>query len=293
MKPNLPVIDIDPAAGFCTGVKRAVKMAEDHLATSDEMLCLGELVHNEVEMERLREAGMKVIDHEGIVPEGKHIFIRAHGEPPETFHEIAENKDFFIDATCPIVLQLQRRVRESSLILLKNGGKVILYGKPGHPEIVGLIGQTSGNVRVISNIEEAKTLDSKETMHFYAQTTADQEKYQQFCEFVKNKALHDAGMIDHLVFNRSICHQVSRRTPAIRDFAASHDIVIFVSGSNSSNGRFLASSSREVNQRTYVVSNADEVGDWFKSTDRIGVSGATSSPLWLLEEVADRIRSKF
>ncbi len=268
-------------------------MAEDQLGKPDEMLCLGELVHNEAEMERLKDLGLDVIDHDGIVPEGKHIFIRAHGEPPETFRKIAENKDHFIDATCPVVLRLQHKVGESSKTLRKNGGKVILFGKPGHPEINGLIGQTSGNVRVISNVAEAKVLNFKEPMHFYAQTTADQEKYSQFCDFIKNEAFREVATIDHLVFEQSICHQVSRRAPAIKDFAASHDIVIFVSGSNSSNGKFLASIARGVNPRTYVVSDADEVGDWFTSLDRIGISGATSTPLWLLEKVANQIRNKF
>lgn len=292
MKSNAPIVDIDPSAGFCSGVKRAIRMAEDHLGTTDEMLCLGELVHNETEMARLRGLGLKVIDHEGIVPEGKRIFIRAHGEPPETFRKIAENMDQFIDATCPVVLRLQRKVGESSK-MLRNNGKVVLFGKSGHPEIVGLVGQTCGNVQVVGNILEAEALDIREPMHFYAQTTADQEKYSQFCEFIRNEALREVGTIDHLLFENSICQQVSRRAPSIKDFAASHDIVIFVSGSKSSNGRFLAGIAQNINPRTYVVSNAEEVGDWFESTDKIGISGATSTPLSLLEKVANQIRNKF
>jgi 4-hydroxy-3-methylbut-2-enyl diphosphate reductase len=287
-------IDIDPSSGFCTGVKRAVNLAEKYLSEKGELFCLGEFIHNDAEMKRLEALGMKVIDHSQIGPGAGNVFVRAHGEPPETFKKIEEADIRLIDATCPVVSRLQNRVKRSSQQLNELGkGKVIIFGKPGHSEVIGLLGQTSENALVISRVEEGQTLNVKEPLHIFAQTTANQEAFRDFCDLVKSEALLQTGSDDHIVITNSICSQVSRRAPALREFAREHDIVIFVRGINSSNGRYLAGVACEVNPRTHVVSHANEVGDWFKADDHIGISGATSTPLWQMQHVADHIQQRF
>ena len=294
MQSPMPRIDIDPSSGFCTGVKRAVNLAEKHISGNGELFCLGEFIHNDAEMKRLEALGMKVIDHSHIGTGAGNVFVRAHGEPPETFKKIEEADIQLIDATCPVVSRLQNRVKRSSQQLHEQGkGKVIIFGKTGHSEVIGLLGQATGNAMVISRVEEGQTLNVKEPLHIFAQTTASQEAFRAFCDLVKSEAMRQTGSNDHIVITNSICGQVSRRAPALREFAREHDVIIFVSGTNSSNGRYLAGVAREVNPRTYVVAHANEVRDWFKADDHIGISGATSTPLWLMQQVADHIQQRF
>lgn len=290
----MPRIDIDPSSGFCTGVKRAVNLAEKHISESGELFCLGEFIHNGEEMKRLEDLGMKVIDHSHIGNGVKNVFIRAHGEPPETFQKIEEAHIPLIDSTCPVVLRLQSKVKKSSQQLHKLGkGKVIIFGKPGHSEVIGLVGQALDNAVVVNRVEEGQALNVEEPLHIFAQTTASQEAFRDFCDLIKSEALRQTGSDDHIVIENSICAQVSRRAPALREFARNHDVIIFVSGTNSSNGRYLAGVAREANPRTHVVAHAKEIGDWFTADDRIGISGATSTPLWLMQQVADHIQSHF
>lgn len=294
MKNVVPEIEIDQTSGFCSGVNRAIRFAEDKLDTGEQLQCLGKLIHNDAELKRLSRKGMITINHDDIGTGEATVFIRTHGEPPETYEILKKKKRSMIDATCPFVIRLQHKVRESSLLLNKSGkGKVVIYGKPGHPEITGLLGQTSGNALVVSSMEEAKLLDFAVPMHVYAQTTADEQNYQLICQFIRETSLLQSGKPENVVINNSICRQMSRRVPALKEFAKRNNIIIFVSGSDSSNGRFLAGISHEVNPRTYVVESAAEVGDWFTANDRIGISGATSTPLYQLKEVSDFIINKF
>ncbi len=294
MQSPMPRIDIDPSSGFCTGVKRAVNLAEKHISESGELSCLGEFIHNDEEMKRLEELGMKVIDHSHIGTGVKNVFVRAHGEPPETFQKIEEAHIPLIDSTCPVVRSLQSKVKKSSQQLHELGkGKVIIFGKPGHSEVIGLVGQALDNAIVVSRVEEGQALNVKEPLHIFAQTTASQEAFRDFCDLIKREALRLTGSDDHILIENSICAQVSRRAPALREFARKHDVIIFVSGTNSSNGRYLAGVAREANPRTHVVAHASDIGDWFKADDHIGISGATSTPLWLMQQVADHIQSRF
>jgi 4-hydroxy-3-methylbut-2-enyl diphosphate reductase len=294
MNSTIPIIEIDPSAGFCSGVNRAIRFAEESLQHLDSLSCLGNLVHNEAELKRLKSLGMNFIEHEDIGPETKNVFIRAHGEPPETYKKLESSENHIVDATCPVVLRLQRKVKESSRIFHENGkGKVIIFGKPGHPEIIGLLGQTYGNAILVKNIDEAHQLDFSLPMAIFAQTTANEDEYNLLCRFISEQSFLKTGSHGNVEIFQSICRQMSQRAPALREFAKNHDIVIFVSGSESSNGKYLAGISKKINPRTYVVKDSTEIGDWFQHTDRIGISGATSTPLWLMQSVADYIKSSF
>lgn len=294
MNSIIPIIEIDPSAGFCSGVNRAIRIAEENLEQSGLLHCLGNMVHNEAELERLKSLGMNFVNQNDIGPETEHVFIRAHGEPPETYRMLEENSNHVVDGTCPVVLRLQRKVKESSRIFYEKGsGKVVIYGKPGHPEIIGLLGQTYGNAILVKNIDEAHQLDFSLPMAIFAQTTANEDEYNLLCRFISEQSFLKTASQHNVEIFYSICRQMSQRVPTIRGFAKSHDIIIFVSGSESSNGKYLAGISREINPRTYVVKDITEIGDWFQITDRIGISGATSTPLWLMQSVADYIKSSF
>ncbi|PKP45882.1 MAG: 4-hydroxy-3-methylbut-2-enyl diphosphate reductase [Bacteroidetes bacterium HGW-Bacteroidetes-11] len=294
MNSAIPIIEIDPSAGFCSGVNRAIRIAEESLEQSGQLHCLGNMVHNEAELERLKSLGMNFVNQNDIGPETEHVFIRAHGEPPETYRMLEENSNHVVDGTCPVVLRLQRKVKESSRIFHEKGsGKVVIYGKPGHPEIIGLLGQTYGNAILVKNIDEAHQLDFSLPMAIFAQTTANEDEYNLLCRFISEQSFLKTGSHGNVEIFQSICRQMSQRAPALREFAKNHDIVIFVSGSESSNGKYLAGISKKINSRTYVVKDSTEIGDWFQHTDRIGISGATSTPLWLMQSVADYIKSSF
>lgn len=294
MNSTIPIIEIDPSAGFCSGVNRAIRIAEENLEQSGQLHCLGNMVHNEAELERLKSLGMNFVNQNDIGPETEHVFIRAHGEPPETYRMLEENSNHVVDGTCPVVLRLQHRIKERSRRYHEKGkGKVIIFGKPGHPEIVGLLGQSYGNAILINSIEEAHQLDFSEPMAVFAQTTANEDDYNLLCRFIAEQSFLKTASQHNVEIFYSICRQMSQRVPTLRGFAKSHDIIIFVSGSESSNGKYLAGISREINPRTYVVKDVTEIGDWFQITDRIGISGATSTPLWLMQSVADYIKSSF
>lgn len=294
MNSIIPIIEIDPSAGFCSGVNRAIRFAEENLQRLDSLSCIGNLVHNEAELKRLKSLGMNFIEHEDIGPETKNVFIRAHGEPPETYKKLESSKNHIVDATCPVVLRLQRKIKESSRIFHENGnGKVVIFGKPGHPEIIGLLGQTYGNAILINGIDDAQQLDFSLPMAIFAQTTANEDNYNLLCRIISEQSFLTTGSHANVEIFQSICRQMSQRAPAVREFAKNHDIVIFVSGSESSNGKYLAGISKKVNPRTYVVKDSAEIGEWFQQTDRIGISGATSTPLWLMQSVADYIKSSF
>lgn len=292
MNPAIPVIEIDHSSGFCSGVNRAIKIAEDRLLRGDSIYCLGNLVHNEKELERLNRLGMHFIRHGEIKSDMKTVFIRAHGEPPETYRILKNNNTSVVDATCPVVLRLQHKVKESSRQFREKGsGMVIISGKPGHPEITGLLGHTEGNAMLISEIEETGLIDYNQPLHVYAQTTAGEEEYDAICRRILENSLQQTGRDDLVTIHNSICRQMSQRAPRLREFAKKHDVIIFVTGSESSNGRYLSGIARESNSKTYVVGSPSELDNWFAGARSIGISGATSTPRWLMEEVADRIKA--
>lgn len=282
-------VTIDPDAGFCFGVSRAIAAAENELSTGGELYCLGDIVHNSEELERLKSKGLKIITHDDLPRlSGKKVLIRAHGEPPDTFETASKLNITLIDATCPIVNKLQQRISKSYLSSDAEGGSVLIYGKPGHAEVVGLVGQTNGNAIVINQMEDLNQVDFSKPVHLYSQTTMDKEGLDAIAAEIE-KRLETAGG-QALKVHNTICRQVSGRAPLVRAFAKKHDVIVFVSGKKSSNGAWLFSISLSENKRSYFVSATEELEkEWFKPEDSVGVTGATSTPPWLLQEIACEI----
>lgn len=282
-------VTIDPDAGFCFGVSRAIAAAENELAAGEELYCLGDIVHNSEELERLKSKGLIIISHDDLSSlSGKKVLIRAHGEPPLTFKIARRNNITLIDATCPIVSKLQQRIRKSHYETADNGGSVLIYGKPGHAEVVGLVGQSDGNAIVINKKEDLDRVDFSKPVHLYSQTTMDKEGLDAIAAEIENR-LENAGS-NSLKVHNTICGQVSGRAPLVKAFAKKHDVIVFVSGKKSSNGAWLFSICHSQNERSYFVSSKEELRtEWFNPDDSVGVTGATSTPPWLLQEVADEI----
>lgn len=282
-------VTIDPDAGFCFGVSRAIEAAEKGLSAGEELYCLGDIVHNSGELERLKSKGLRIITHDDLPAlQGKTVLIRAHGEPPETFETAKRYNITLIDATCPIVSKLQQRIRKSHEETAETGGSVLIYGKPGHAEVVGLVGQTGGKAFVVRKPEDLDNIHLSSPVHLYSQTTMDKEGLDAMAAEIR-KRLREKGENDLFVHN-TICGQVSGRAPLVREFAKQHDIVIFVSGKKSSNGAWLFSLCLSENPRCYFISSKEEIQrEWFRPGDSVGVTGATSTPPWLLEEAAREI----
>ena len=285
-----PIVEIDPSAGFCSGVKRAIESAEHLLAEAGDVFCLGEIVHNEAEMSRLKQRGLTALDPDGLaaVQEGGHALIRAHGIPPSTYNVLEKKHVLITDATCPVVLRLQQKVKKASEEMMAVGGSVVIYGKPGHAEVVGLLGNTQGNASVIHNLVELASIDLMKPLRVFSQTTADLAGYREICDAILSGT---SGSVNpDVVIHQTICGQMSRRGPEIEKFARKHDVVIFVSGADSSNGKYLSGISKSVNPRTYLVSGNGMIEpDWLCNALSIGVSGATSTPVWLMQQVAAEI----
>lgn len=282
-------VTIDPDAGFCFGVSRAITAAENELSAGGELYCLGDIVHNSEELERLKSKGLKIIT-QGDLPllGGKKVLIRAHGEPPQTFETANKLNITLIDATCPIVNKLQQRISKSNRATAVEGGSVLIYGKPGHAEVVGLVGQTDGNAIVINKKEDLDRVDFSKPVHLYSQTTMDKEGLDDIAAEIENR-LENTGGQGLKVYN-TICGQVSGRAPLVRAFARKYDVIVFVSGKKSSNGAWLFSICHSQNERSYFVSSKEELQKvWFSGAESAGVTGATSTPPWLLNEIAAEI----
>ena len=283
-------VEIDPGSGFCGGVIRAVSGAESFLDSGKTLYSLGAIVHNEAELARLQARGLVTVDGLPQVPEGETVLIRAHGEPPATYQNAGKRNLSVIDCTCPVVLQLQRRIREAYARLHRDGvqGKIIIFGRVGHAEVLGLLGQVNSDALVIENakmLEEAMdTLDFTQPMEIFSQTTKSPLEYADICA-----RLRAAGAF--LTVHDTICAQVANRHRLLTAFAREHDVIIFVSGRSSSNGKVLSDLCKSANPRTYLVGGAPELKEeWFEGCDRVGVCGATSTPQWLLEEVAGAVQ---
>jgi 4-hydroxy-3-methylbut-2-enyl diphosphate reductase len=282
-------VTIDPNSGFCYGVNRAIQTAENELDAGNEVYCLGEIVHNQVQMDELKGKGLKVITHADLPDlKGKQVLIRAHGEPPETFQLADKLGVDLIDATCPIVTKLQQHIRESAASGEHDTIQIVIFGKPYHAEVEGLVGNASGKAIVVGSERDLENIDFTKPVRLFSQTTMDAEIYQSISDKIQQR-MTETGNED-LVINKSVCRQVSGRAPALRVFAANHDAVIFVSGKNSANGAYLFGICKSVNEQSYFISTIEEIdSQWFENMDSVGVTGATSTPGWLIKQVAGYI----
>jgi (E)-4-hydroxy-3-methyl-but-2-enyl pyrophosphate reductase (IPP and DMAPP forming) len=285
------VVEIDEKSGFCFGVQNAVEIAEKALLKGEKVFSLGPIVHNDREVERLSALGLVSIDHDKFrkLRDCK-VLIRAHGEPPETYIEAEKNNITIIEATCPIVKKLQSRIKETWEEIRAQQGQIVIFGKPGHAEVVGLMGQTLNEGILVSNPEDLEKIDVTKPVWLFAQTTMSIRDYDNFASLIR-AGMKEKGIIDPeklLHISKTICGQVSNREPHLKAFAKKHDIVIFVSGRESSNGKMLYSVCRNINPETYFVSSIDEINrTWFKGKNSAGICGATSTPKWLIEKVRD------
>lgn len=284
-------VEIDRRSGFCFGVINAIKEAENELETAKKLYCLGDIVHNGKEVERLEKMGLESISKEKYFTlKDCKVLIRAHGEPPETYEYAKANNIELIDATCPVVITLQEKVKQSYDNKLEEKGQVVIYGKKGHAEIIGLNGQTKNNAVVIESIAEIDKIDYSRPVSLYSQTTKRIEDFYAIAGEVKSRMTPGV----HLEIKDTICRQVSNRVPNLKKFAANFDMILFVAGKKSSNGQYLYSICKEENDRSYIISEIEEIDkNWFQGVESVGICGATSTPNWLMEEVETWIHKNF
>ncbi len=284
-------IQIDPGAGPCFGVQRAIKLAEDLLSEQDTLMCLGDLIHNNEELNRLEDKGLRIVTHCQLVEQkGKKLLIRAHGEPPSTFR-IAEKYDVdLIDASCPIVKQLQIQLEEASVQMVKQKGQIILFGDENHAEVLGLKGYCRSEFYVVSNLNDIEELNIAKPSIFFSQTTKYQSDYHKIVDAFKQKQKAQNRKGYYLKVIDSVCKYVAKRDLQLFDFLRDKDVLVFVSDRKSSNGKYLFSVGKAMVKKAYFISNPEEIQKpWFKSGQKIGISGATSTPLWLLEDTLKKI----
>ncbi len=283
--------EIDKESGFCFGVVNAIRKAEEELAKGGVLYCLGDIVHNNKEVERLTRMGLITIDREAFKKlQDARVLLRAHGEPPETYLLAKKNNIEIIDATCQVVLQLQRKIKKAFQQKRDKSTQIVIYGKNGHAEVVGLVGQTNGSAIVIENLEEAKRLDFNRSIHLYSQTTKSLEEFWKIVEHIRE---HISGEVT-FTYTDTICRQVANRMPNIRKFASGHTLIFFVSGRQSSNGKILFNECKKVNPQSYLIDNPDEIDfSLLPDSGSIGICGATSTPKWLMEEVEKRITESY
>jgi 4-hydroxy-3-methylbut-2-enyl diphosphate reductase len=281
-------VEIDSHSGFCFGVVNAISQAEQELENENTLYCLGQIVHNSEEENRLKSKGLITISHSDLDSlQGKKVLLRAHGEPPETYQKALANNINLIDASCPVVLKLQTKVRQGWERMKAIGGQVIIYGKKGHAEVIGLVGQTNGNAIVIESLHEVDDLDFSKPTELFAQTTKSADEYQAISQEIQKRIKENLHFKPH----NSICGQVANRKKELADFSKRFDVILFVSGKNSSNGKMLFEVCKSVNEKTYFVSSPSEIErDWFSGIGSVGVCGATSTPLWLMQQVADKVK---
>ncbi len=285
-------IAIDKNSGYCFGVEFAIQMAEDEMTSGETLYCLGDIVHNSMEVERLTKKGLKIIDKEDLKTlHNCKVLIRAHGEPPETYALALENNIELIDASCPVVLKLQNRVKHAFDDMEMKEGQIVIYGQVGHAEVVGLTGQTRDKAIIITGENDLEKIDFNKPVTLFSQTTKSTQGFYHIKALIEER-IKKVGK-DHLTefdANDSICRQVSNREPQLQKFSKEHDVIIFVSGKKSSNGKALYGVCKNQNERSYFVENEKEVeASWFHEGDSVGICGATSTPMWLMENVAEKI----
>ncbi len=282
------VIEIDEGSGFCFGVTRAIGKAEEELGNGKKLYCLGDIVHNGKECSRLQQLGLETIDHNTYnTLHDANVLLRAHGEPPSTYKKAQENNIHIIDATCPVVLHLQERIRKEYLADTEREKQIVIFGKNGHAEVLGLVGQTEGTAIVIEKPEEVEQLDFHRDICLYSQTTKPLAGFHKIVDYIQNHISPEATF----KYADTICRQVANRMPHIREFSSRHDVILFVCGKKSSNGRVLFSQCLDVNPRSYMIDTASEVDpSWLQDCSSVGICGATSTPKWLMEECKVRIQ---
>lgn len=288
-------VTIDKNSGYCFGVEFAIKMAEDEMADSEMLYCLGDIVHNDMEVKRLSQKGLVVIDREQLreLSDCK-VLIRAHGEPPETYRTAIENNIELIDASCPVVLKLQHRVKTAFDKMEKEAGQIVIYGKKGHAEVIGLTGQTLEKAIVVMEEKDLEKIDYSRPVTLFSQTTKSTKGFYELKAKIEELIKKAKGELNELDFNAndSICRQVSNREPQLLKFSQENNVIVFVSGKKSSNGKALFQVCKSENSQSYFVENEQEIDpEWFKATDKVGICGATSTPMWLMEQVKDYIYS--
>ncbi len=286
-------VEIDKQSGFCFGVQNAVEIAEKALLKGEKVFSLGPIVHNDKEVERLSALGLVSIDHDEFRKlKNCKVLIRAHGEPPETYITAEKNNIIIIEATCPIVKRLQSKIKDTWLKTKKGKGQVVIFGKPGHAEVVGLLGQINNEGILVSEPADIRKINVTRPVYLFAQTTMSVKDYSNFIDILHSE-MEENGISDPdkiLAINKTICGQVSNREPHLKAFARKHDTIIFVSGRESSNGRMLYSVCKNINPDTHFVSSPEEIDKlWFDGKKSVGICGATSTPKWLIENIRDII----
>ena len=280
-------IEIDPDAGFCFGVTRAIGKAEEVLSAEGSLYCLGDIVHNGQECARLQRMGLRTINHDQLSRlSHQKVLLRAHGEPPSTYATARRNRIEIIDATCPVVLHLQKRIKQQYDADTAHQKQIVIFGERGHAEVLGLVGQTEGTAIVIETPDEVETLDFQRDICLYSQTTKSLEGFHRIIQYIQSHISPQA----QFTYHDTICRQVANQIPHVRQFAAAHDVVLFVCGRKSSNGRVLFRECHSVNPRSYMIESAHEISPaWLHDCQSIGISGATSTPRWLMEECKKHI----
>lgn len=282
----MATIEIDNQSGFCFGVVTAIKKAEEELTKSGVLYCLGDIVHNNDEVERLRSKGLITITHEDLSKlHGVKVLLRAHGEPPSTYQVARDNNIEIIDATCPVVLQLQKRIKDT-FDNEKPRPQVVIYGKNGHAEVNGLVGQTDGLAIVVEDIQGLDKVNMHQDIALYSQTTKSLEGFNGIIQEIKKRKSSNVTFKSY----DTICRQVANRVTHLKNFAATHEVILFVAGDKSSNGKILFNHCKEINDNTYLISNESQLKrEWFDSVSSIGICGATSTPRWLMENVKSSV----
>lgn len=291
-------IEIDPKSGYCFGVEFAIQMAEDEMEdTGKPLYCLGDIVHNAMEVERLKAKGLVTIEREQLEDlRDCKVLIRAHGEPPETYQLAIRNNIELIDASCPVVLKLQNRVKNAYDTMKRQNGQIVIYGKPGHAEIIGLSGQTLNEAIIVMEEADLEKVDFSRPVTFFSQTTKSTAGFYHMKALIEERIKAAKGEVKDEDFNAndSICRQVSNREPQMEAFSQRHDVVLFVAGKKSSNGRALYQVCLQNNPRSYFIESEKDIDlEWLNPDDSVGICGATSTPNWLMEQVADYLKNQY
>ena len=300
-------IEIDNGSGFCFGVTTAIQKAEEELAKGNTLYCLGDIVHNGMECERLRQMGLITIDHQEMIQlHNVKVLLRAHGEPPETYELARHNNIEIIDATCPVVLALQRRIKKqyespstlnpqsstlnphpSPLTPQPSTPQIVIFGKKGHAEVLGLVGQTGGKAIVVESLDDVRRLDFSNDIYLYSQTTKSLDEFHHIIEYIQTHISPEATFKSF----DTICRSVANRMPNISQFAARHDLILFVCGRKSSNGKVLFNECLRVNPNSHLIEGPEEIDpQWLKHIETIGICGATSTPKWLMEQCEEKVK---
>ena len=288
-------VTIDKNSGYCFGVEFAIQMAEDEMIDGNPLYCLGDIVHNDMEVQRLNKKGLRIINREDLASlRDCKVLIRAHGEPPETYQTALANNIELVDASCPVVLKLQNRVKNAFDHSKNIEGQIVIYGQPGHAEVIGLTGQTRGKAIIVMHDEDLNKIDFTRPVTLFSQTTKSTKGFYRMKAMIEERLAQASNSLNTVEFqaNDSICRQVSNREPQLQRFAQEQDVIIFVSSKKSSNGKALYQVCKTENPHSHFIANEEELQPgWFEGAEKVGVCGATSTPMWLMEQVAEGIRA--